>query len=93
MYFLCKKNGIQPINQILEQTGISDEEIDDLSKQMKDFIQDMNISDLVDNMPEEFTNSANPFLGIFNKNLFRREGNKNSKNSEINEEKDGGRGF
>ncbi|AUG56482.1 MAG TPA: ATP-dependent Clp protease ATP-binding subunit [Ruminiclostridium sp.] len=89
----AKKNGIQPINQILEQTGISDEEIDDLSKQMKDFIQDMNISDLVDNMPEEFTNSANPFLGIFNKNLFRREGNKNSKNSEINEEKDGGRDF
>ena len=93
VFLVQKRIGIQPINQILEQTGISDEEIDDLSKQMKDFIQDMNISDLVDNMPEEFTNSANPFLGIFNKNLFRREGNKNSKNSEINEEKDGGRDF
>ena len=83
----AKKNGVQPINQILEQTGISDDEIDDLSKQMGEFIQDMNIEDF-GNMSEDFVNTTNPFLNIFNKNLFRKESTKNSKNDEINEQKD-----
>jgi len=43
--FSCaKKQGIQPINQILEQTGISEEEIDDLKKQMETFFEDMDFS-------------------------------------------------
>jgi len=36
--FSCaKKQGIQPINQILEQTGISEEEIDDLKSRWNVF--------------------------------------------------------
>lgn len=88
----AKKNGIQPINQILEQTGISDEEIDDLNKQMGDFLQDMNIGDF-GNIQDDIANTSNPFLSIFNKNLFRKEGAKNSKNNEVNEEKDGEKDF
>ena len=85
--FLVLKEWSSTINQILEQTGISDDEIDDLSKQMGEFIQDMNIEDF-GNMSEDFVNTTNPFLNIFNKNLFRKESTKNSKNDEINEQKD-----
>ncbi|HHX18005.1 MAG TPA: AAA domain-containing protein [Clostridium sp.] len=81
----AKKNGVQPINQILEQTGISDEEIDDLNKQMGDFIQEMDIDDF-SNISEDFANTANPFLNLFNKNLFKKGGAKGSKNNEINNE-------
>lgn len=68
--FSCaKKQGIQPINQILEQTGISDEEIDDLNKQVGSFFEDMDFSSMNDT--EAGPNSANPFLNLINKSLNR----------------------
>ncbi|MDQ2087127.1 ATP-dependent Clp protease ATP-binding subunit [Herbivorax sp. ANBcel31] len=80
----AKKKGIQPINQILEQTGISDDEIEDLNKQMGDFMQDMDINDLnniSEDLDSDSVNTANPFLNMFNKNLFKSEDSKDFKDS------------
>lgn len=37
----AKKQGIQPINQLLEQTGMSEEDIDSLNKQVGDLFENM----------------------------------------------------
>lgn len=88
----AKKQGIQPINQILEQTGISDDEIEDLNKQMGEFMEDMDINKL-GNILDGSENSANPFLNIFNKNLFNSEKTRGSKNDSTNEEKSNKKDF
>jgi ATP-dependent Clp protease ATP-binding subunit ClpE len=77
--FSCaKKQGIQPINQLLEQTGISDEEIDDLNKQMGSLFEDMDINNLSDTGNQ---NSLNPFMNLINKS-FLKHGNSNAKEEE-----------
>ncbi|TYQ16516.1 UNVERIFIED_CONTAM: ATP-dependent Clp protease ATP-binding subunit ClpE [Acetivibrio alkalicellulosi] len=79
MCIACAKNkGIQPINNLLEQTGISDDEIEDLNKQMGSFIQDMDMSNM--SLESETSSSGNPFLNIFNKSLFRNGDESVSKN-------------
>lgn len=88
--FSCaKKQGIQPINQILEQTGISDDEIDDLNKQVGSFFEEMdltNINDAVSDTGEP--NSANPFLNLINKSLNRFGDNEDQKGSKDEPELD-----
>lgn len=55
--FSCaKKQGIQPINQLLEQTGISEDEIDDLNKQMGNLFQEMDLNSLNGSVPDSGTN-------------------------------------
>jgi len=44
VFFLCKETGNSAYKSILEQTGISEEEIDDLKKQMETFFEDMDFS-------------------------------------------------
>lgn len=80
--FSCaKKQGIQPINQLLEQTGISDEEIDDLNKQMGNLFEDMDINNMNNTLSDNSgnPNSVNPFLNLINKSFFRNSDNSNSK--------------
>ena len=74
----AKKQGIQPVNQLIEQTGMSEEDIDNLNKQM---------GNLFDNMDMEVTNSGpvsqnpankgNPFFNFINRAF--------PKNDEIND--------
>lgn len=88
--FSCaKKQGIQPINQLLEQTGISDEEIDDLNKQMGSLFEDMDINNINNTLSDNpgSPNSVNPFLNLLNKSFFRNSDNSNSKD-EFKESKD-----
>lgn len=40
----ARKQGIQPINQLLEQTGVTDEELDNLNNQMSSFMDGMDPS-------------------------------------------------
>jgi len=84
--FSCaKKHGIQPINQILEQTGISDEEIDDLNKQVGSFFEEMDFSNISDT---DGATGANPFLNLINKSLHRTMDNMGLKGSKDEAESD-----
>lgn len=76
----AKKQGIQPINQLLEQTGISEEEIDNLNKQVSDLIENIDVNNLnnTGNPPNQSPISpGNPFFNFINKAF--------SKNEEIGE--------
>jgi len=93
--FSCaKKKGIQPINQILEQTGISEDEIDDLNKQMGSFLEEMsmNTGD-EDGNDMDMPGNAGSLLNFINKSFFKSAENSGSKDSkdikdEDKEEKD-----
>ncbi len=86
--FSCaKKQGIQPINQILEQTGISDEEIDDLNKQVGSFFEEIDLTNIND--ADASPNPTNPFLNLINKSLHRSMDNMGLKDSKEESESDG----
>ncbi|NLL05351.1 MAG: ATP-dependent Clp protease ATP-binding subunit [Clostridiaceae bacterium] len=85
--FSCaRKQGIQPINQIIEQTGISDEEMEDLNKQMGSLFEDIDINNLGGMVSDPGgNNNSNPFLNLFNKTLFKSNEPSGSKNDEHKE--------
>ena len=65
----AKKQGIQPVNQILEQTGMTEEDFDNLNKQMGDMFGNMDMDSLnsnmqVQNIAEPTANKNNPFFGF-----------------------------
>lgn len=94
----ARKQGIQPVNQLIEQTGMSEEDIENLNKQM---------SSLFDNMePDPSANEAippnqaikgNPFFNLINKAFPKNEegnevlGEPVKENSEDRENKNGTR--
>lgn len=93
--FSCaKKKGIQPINQILEQTGISEDEIDDLNKQMGSFLEEMSMNNGdEDGNDMDMPGNAGSLLNFINKSFFKSAENSGSKDSkdikdEDKEEKD-----
>lgn len=92
---LCaKKQGLDPINQMLEQTRISDDEINDLSNQMKNLFENINdIPSIESDIEDRSTiNKENPFLNFINSSFMSKdietELSKNH-NANILEEKDG----
>jgi len=81
--FSCaRKQGIQPIKQIIEQTGISEEEMEDLNKQMGNFFEELDINNLGSMVTEPGSGSSNPFLNFFNKTLFKNNEASGSKGGE-----------
>jgi ATP-dependent Clp protease ATP-binding subunit ClpA len=76
----AKKQGIQPVNQLIEQTGMSEEDIDNLNKQMGSLFENMDLENLSDNPPAADSlggqNPAmgNPFFNLINK-AFPKSGN------------------
>jgi len=64
----AKKQGIQPINQLIEQTGMTDDDIDSLNKQVSSMFDDMDIDSM--NNVQTGNNSpasGNPFFNLLNK--------------------------
>ncbi len=59
----AKKQGIQPVNQLIEQTGMSEEDIDNLNKQMGNLFDNMDMN-LGNNEPagREPEYKGNPIL-------------------------------
>lgn len=45
----AKKMGLPIIDQLMAQTGMSPEEVENLSEQMNEMLKDMNIDELADN--------------------------------------------
>ncbi|NLM48692.1 MAG: ATP-dependent Clp protease ATP-binding subunit [Epulopiscium sp.] len=55
----ARKQGIGPVNQFLQQTGLSEEELDNLNEQMNEMFEDTDISELDED-------NQNPFLNFLN---------------------------
>lgn len=82
----AKKQGIQPINQLIEQSGMTDEDIDNLNKQVNGMFDNMDVENLEAFTPsQEQSNSGNPFFNFltraFSKNNNGTEGQNEQKNS------------
>ena len=74
----AKKQGIQPVNQLIEQTGMSEEDIDNLNKQMSSLFENMEPDNTTNEpVPQNPTAKGNPFFNLINRAF--------PKNDEINE--------
>jgi protein-arginine kinase activator protein McsA len=64
----AKKQGIQPVNQLIEQTGMSEEDIDSLNKQMGNLFDNMEM-DMPNNEPasQSSASKGNPFFNFINR--------------------------
>jgi ATP-dependent Clp protease ATP-binding subunit ClpA len=70
----AKKMGLPVIDQLMEQTGMSPEEVDNLSEQMNDMMKDVNIEELSkSDMFMNLMNGAFPESMDFNKNEHKKE--------------------
>lgn len=71
----AKKRGIQPINQLIEQTGMSEEDIDNLNKQVGSFFENMDADSLSALPSQEQSPKGNPLFSFINKAFPKNEEN------------------
>ncbi|NSW89837.1 MAG: ATP-dependent Clp protease ATP-binding subunit [Firmicutes bacterium] len=71
----AKKQGIQPINQLIEQTGMTDEDIENLNNQVSGFLENIDIDKLIEEAPDHNPGGmGNLFFNFFNKAFPRNTG-------------------
>ena len=75
----AKKQGIQPVNQFLEHTGLTEEDLDSLNKQVGNIVENMDI--LSNDEKPEAPNLNKGLLNFFG-NIFPRETNSFSDDAE-----------
>lgn len=91
----ARKQNLQPIDQLLSQTGMTEDELDNISKQVGDMLEDMEGNELLEALQADpgNVNQTNPFFGILNK-AFPKAAENNSNDSEVpavsSQDKDGG---
>lgn len=89
----AKKQGIQPINQLLEQTGISDEDIDNINKQVGTMFENMDMENINTAQGAQNPQSQqNPFFSFINKAFSKGDdasGTSKDVQKELPEDKDG----
>ncbi len=92
----AKKQGIQPVNQLIEQTGMSDEDIDSLNKQMGSFFDNIDMDlDISQNLANDQppNNKQNPFFNFINRAFPKNEGlGDSSEHKDSHDDKDGKNG-
>lgn len=94
----AKKQGIAPVNQLIEQTGMSDDDIENLNKQMGSLFDniDMDIPspDGNDTDLSEANGKINPFFNFINRAFPKNdeESDLNSGHKEASDDKDGKNG-
>ncbi|MGE5474653.1 MAG: AAA family ATPase [Ignavibacteriales bacterium] len=69
----AKKQGIQPINQFLDQVGLSEEDLDDLNKQVGNIVENMDIINQ-ENKTEPTQNPDNNLFGFLSR-FFPKDAN------------------
>lgn len=91
----AKKQGIQPINQLLEQSGVSEEDLDSLNKQMSSMFENIDPVDIGNSstatVPENNDNAsskANPFFSFINKAFSQDGGADSSKEPQKDSQED-----
>jgi ATP-dependent Clp protease ATP-binding subunit ClpE len=75
----AKKQGIQPINQLLEQTGISDDDIEGLNKQVGDLFENMDFTKTDD---KGQNGDSNPFFSFINKAFSKNDSDEDDNEDE-----------
>jgi ATP-dependent Clp protease ATP-binding subunit ClpC len=63
----AKKQNLQPIDQLLSQTGMTEDELDNISKQVGDMLEDIDGSEMMEGLDPSNINQSNPFFGMLNK--------------------------
>jgi ATP-dependent Clp protease ATP-binding subunit ClpE len=65
----AKKQNLQPIDQLLSQTGMTEDELDNISKQVGDMLEEFDGSEMMEALQADpgNINQSNPFFGILNK--------------------------
>jgi ATP-dependent Clp protease ATP-binding subunit ClpE len=83
----AKKQGVQPINQLLDQTGMTEEDIDNLNKQVGNLFENMEFTDLnsVQNTQEKPAGQSNPFFNFINKAFSKNEDGSDSGKEHLKE--------
>ncbi|HHW30999.1 MAG TPA: ATP-dependent Clp protease ATP-binding subunit [Clostridiaceae bacterium] len=79
----AKKQGIQPINQLIEQTGMTEEDIDNLNRQMGSMFEDIDLEGLNEkagefdlfNQDQSPAGNGNPFFNLINRAFSKNSGN------------------
>ena len=87
----AKKQGIQPVNQLIEQTGMSDEDIDNINKQMSSLFDNIDMDQGNNGLAgiEPPNNKANPIFNFLNR-VFPKseEAGENGEPKDPSDEKD-----
>jgi ATP-dependent Clp protease ATP-binding subunit ClpE len=70
----ARKQGVQPINQILEQSGMTEEDIESLNKQVGSMFDNIDFNDLnIEQLPNDKPSQSNPFFNFINKAFSKNE--------------------
>ena len=71
----AKKQGIQPINQLIEQTGMTDDDIDNLNRQMSSLFEDLDMEPEGNTGTEESleSNRSSPLFNLFSRAFPRND--------------------
>ncbi len=88
----ARKQNLQPIDQLLSQTGMTEDELDNISKQVGDMLEDMEGNELLEALQGDpgNVNQSNPFFGILNKAFPKAADNQNTDISAVSSpDKDG----
>lgn len=95
MVALCmtcaKKQGITPINQLLQQTGMTEEELNNINEQMMGLLKDVDIDEMMEEIDgmmdgvDGIDDDQNPFLQMMNK-TFSKLGGKDKPTSSKKQE-------
>ncbi|MBN2853178.1 MAG: ATP-dependent Clp protease ATP-binding subunit [Clostridia bacterium] len=66
----AQKHGIEPLSHMMKQSGMSDEDMENLNKQMSELVNNMNLDDLAlpNNEGEDIDKESNPIFKMFNPN-------------------------
>ena len=82
-YNCAKERGINPLDVIVKNANLSQDELEDMSNQFEEILQDFSGNLDIENInPEDLTNENNPFGGFFS--MFKTNLNHTSKNSNEN---------
>ncbi|HEX9061078.1 MAG TPA: AAA family ATPase [Clostridia bacterium] len=68
----AKKQGVKPINQLFEQTGMTDEDIDNLNEQVENLLGNIDFSS-INNASTNSNDKENPFFSFINKAFSKNE--------------------
>lgn len=87
----ARKQNLQPIDQLLSQTGMTEDELDNISKQVGDMLEDMEGNDLLEALQSDSgdVNQTNPFFGMLNKAFPKAVGNQNPETPVVSEQDKG----
>ncbi len=83
-YNCAKQRGINPIDVIVKNANLSQDELEDMSNQFEEIMQDFSGNLNLENLTEEdFANEKNPLSGFFTmfKSNFNQHANENSENA------------